>query len=76
MLNQISREMTINAAADIAKVLQTTRPESHFKLGDYQLKAIRELSNIFDAETIIPNRDALTTPPAPLMKKSYKLPRV
>ena len=45
-------------------------------MGDYQLKAIRELANIFDVETKTPNRDALPTPPDLLMKKSTKLPRV
>ena len=45
-------------------------------MGDAQLKAIRELSNIFDAETKIPNRYALLTPPDSLMKKRTKLPRV
>ena len=43
---------------------------------DCQLKAIRELENIFYSETRIPNRGALRTPPAPLMNKSSKLPRV
>ena len=45
-------------------------------MGDSQLKVIRELAKIFDTETIIPTRDALTTPPSPLMKKSSKIPRV
>ena len=45
-------------------------------MGDSQLKAIRELATIFDAETKIPNRYALSTPTAPLMKKITKLPRV
>ena len=37
---------------------------------------MRELSKIFDAETKIPNRDALPTPPNPLTQKRTKLPRV
>ena len=45
-------------------------------MGNSQLKAIRELANIFDAETKIPNRDTLPTPPSQLTKKSSKLPRV
>ena len=45
-------------------------------MGDAQLKAIRKLSQIFDAETKIPDRDALPTPPDSLMKKRTKLPRV
>ena len=45
-------------------------------MGDSHLKAIRELAKVFDAETKIPNRDALPIPPYPLMKKSTKLPSV
>ena len=45
-------------------------------MGDAQLKSIRQLSQIFDAETKISNRDALPTPPDSLMKKRTKLPRV
>ena len=45
-------------------------------MGEYQLKAIRELANIFDAETKIPNRDALLTPTDLLTKNRDKLPRV
>ena len=52
------------------------QPESHFQVGESQPKAIRELANIFDAETQIPNRDALPAPKSPLIKKSSKLPRV
>ena len=62
MPNYITRDMAIHAAADLAKALQTPTPESPFQVGDAQLKAIRELSQIFDAETKIPNRDALSTP--------------
>ena len=47
-----------------------------FKWGDAQLKAIRELAQIFDAEAKIPNRDTLSTPPNFLTKKRTKLPRV
>ena len=43
---------------------------------DAQLKAIRQLSQIFDAETKIPDRDALPTPPDLLMKKRTKITRV
>ena len=68
--------MATHAAADMAKSLKTPRLESPFQVGDSQLKVIRESANIFDAETKIPNRDALTTPPVPLTKKSSKLPRV
>ena len=63
MPNYSTRYMAINAAADLVKAFQTPRPESPFKVGDTQLKAIRELSQIFDAETKIPNRDALSPPP-------------
>ena len=76
MPNYSSIDMAIYAALYLAKALQTPRLESPFQVGDAQLKAIRELANIFDAETKIPNRDALPTPPASLMKKSTKLPRV
>ena len=47
--------MAIHAAAYLGKILQTLRQESPFPVGDAQLKAIRELSHIFDAETKIPN---------------------
>ena len=60
--NYSTRDMSIHAAADLAKALQTPRPESHFQVRDDQHKAIRELSQIFDAETKIPNRDALPPP--------------
>ena len=44
---------------------------------NYQLKSIRVLANIFDADTQIPNRDAPPPPPLSLpIKKSSKLPRV
>ena len=76
MINYISRDMAIHAAADIAKALQAPSLESYFQVGDSQLKAISGLAKIFDAETKIPNRDALPTSPAPLMKKSTKLPWV
>ena len=64
--------MSIRADVDIAKSLQTPRPESPFQVGEAKLKAIRELANIFDAETKIPNRDSLPTPPDLLMKKKTK----
>ena len=73
MINYISRDMAIHAAADIAKALQAPSLESHFQVGDSQLKAISGLAKTFDAETKIPNRDALPNSPAPLMKKSTKL---
>ena len=71
-----SRDMDIHAASYLAKELQTTSPESHFQVGDSQLKAIRELAKIFYAETKIPNRDALPNPQDSLLKNSTKLPRV
>ena len=74
--NYSTRDMAIHAAADLSKSFQTPRPESPFQLGDTQLKAIRELSQIFDAETKIPNRDALPPPPDSLMNKMTKLKRV
>ena len=74
--NYSTRYMAIHAAAYLAKALQTPRPESPFQVGDAQLKSIRELFHIFDAETKIPNRDALPTPPDLLMNKRTKLPRV
>ena len=76
MTNYSSINMAIYAAADLAKTLQKPRPESPFQVGESQLKAIREFTKIFDAETTIPNRDALTNPPDSLTKKSTKLPRV
>ena len=76
MPNYSSRDMSIDAAADLSKSLQTPRPESPFQMGDSQLKAIRKLANIFYSETKIPNRGVLPTPPDPLMNNSTKLPRV
>ena len=35
--NYSSRDMAIHSAADLAKALQTPRPESHFQVGDSQL---------------------------------------
>ena len=61
--NYRSRDKDIHAAADLAKALQTPRLESPFQVVDSQLKAIRELENIFNSEIKIPNRDSLTTPP-------------
>ena len=74
--NYSTIDMVIHAAVYLVKALHTPRPESPFQVGDAQLKAIRGLSQIFDAETKIPNRDALPTPPDSLMKKRTKLPRV
>ena len=54
--------MAIHAAADLAKFLQTPKPESLFQVEEAQLKSIRELPKIFDAETKTPNKDALPTP--------------
>ena len=51
MPNNSTRYISIHNAADLAKSLQTPRPESPFQVGDAQLKAIRELSQIFDADT-------------------------
>ena len=65
MPNYSSRDMAIHNAADMEKDLQATWPEPPFQFGDSQLKAIRELSNVFDADTKIPNRDSLPTPPIP-----------
>ena len=47
--NFIFRDMDIHAAIDLAKVLQTTFPESYFQVGGSQLKAIKELAKTFDA---------------------------
>ena len=63
MPNYSTRDMAIHADADLAKSLQTPRSESPFQVGDAQLKTIKGLSQIFDTETKIPNRDALLTPP-------------
>ena len=41
MPNYSTRDMAIHAAADMAKALQTPRPESTFQVGDTQLKVIR-----------------------------------
>ena len=60
--NYSTRDMYIHAAADISKDLQTPSPKSPFQVGDAQLKSIRELSQVFDAETKILNMDALPTP--------------
>ena len=67
--------MAINAAADLGKALQTPKSESPFQVGESKLKAIMEFANIVDAETKITNKDELTPPPpAPIIKKSSKLP--
>ena len=63
MPNYSTRDIAIHDATDLAKALQTLRPESFFQVGDAQLKSIKELSLIFNAETKIPNRDALPPPP-------------
>ena len=60
--NYSTIDMATHAAVDLAKDLQTPRTESPFQVGNAQLKAIRELSQIFDVETKIPNRDAFPTP--------------
>ena len=60
--NYSSRDMAIHASVDLEKALQTPRTESTFKVGDSQLKKVRELANMFDADTKISNRDALPTP--------------
>ena len=74
--NYSTIDMAIHAAADLAKALHTPRPESPFQVEDAQLKAIRELSQIFYEETKIPNRDTLPTPLDLLMEKRTKLARV
>ena len=61
--NYSTIDMAIHDAEDLSKSLQTSRPEYFFQLGDAQLKSIRGLSQIFDAETKTPNRDALSNPP-------------
>ena len=48
MPNYSTRDTEIHTTADPAKALQTPRPESPFQVGDAQLKAIRELSHIFE----------------------------
>ena len=62
MPNYSSRYMEIHSAADLAKALQTPRPESTFQVGNPQLKSIRELYDILDAMNKIPNKDAMPTP--------------
>ena len=74
--NYSTRGTAIHAAVDLAKSLQTPRPESPFQVGDAQPKSIRSLAHIFDSDTKIPNRDVLPTPSDSLMNKSTKLPRV
>ena len=74
--NYSSRDVAIHDVADLEKALKTPRLESPFQVGDSQLKPIRELENIFDAETKIPNRDAMPTPLALIMKKRSKISRV
>ena len=63
MRNYSTRDMSIHNAVDLAKALQTPRPESPFQVGDAQLNVIGQLSHIFDAETKIPNRGAFPPPP-------------
>ena len=62
MPNCSYRDMDTHADEDLAKALQKTRPESPFQVGDAQLKAIRELAQIFDEENKTPIRYALPTP--------------
>ena len=76
MTNYSSRDMSIHDDVDLIKALQTPRPKLNFQVGDSQIETRRELVKIFDAETQIPNRDALLAPPDLLMKKISKLPRV
>ena len=61
--NYSTIDMAIHAAVYLAKALQPPRSESPFQVGGAQHKAIRGLSQIFDAETKIQNRDALPPPP-------------
>ena len=49
--NYSTRDMAVHSASDLSKALQTPRPEPPFQMGDAQLKAIREVSQIFDEET-------------------------
>ena len=67
MTNFSSRDMAINAAEDMSKALQTPLQGSTFQVGDYQLKAIRELDEKIDAEIQLKNRYELPppTPPTP-----------
>ena len=74
--NYSEGDTEIYDAADLAKALQTPRPESPFQVGDSQLIAIRESTKIYDADTKIPDRDAMTTTPDLIMKKMTKLPWV
>ena len=69
-------EGKLHQIQQLSKDLQTPSPESPFQVGDAQLKAIRELTEIFDAEIKIPNRDALPIPPRLSNEKRNKLPRV
>ena len=71
MPNNSTRDMAIYAAADPEKTLQTPSPESPFDVGDTQCKAIREFSQIFDAETKIPKRDVLLPPPRLTNEEKY-----
>ena len=68
--------MAIYAAVDLTNSSQTPRPESPFQVGDSQLKAIRELAKIFDAETKIPNRDSLPIHLSQKTNNISKLPKV
>ena len=52
MPNYNSRDMAIRSDVDLAKNLQTPRPESPFQVGEAQLNVIRESAKTFDAETI------------------------
>ena len=65
MTNYSSRYMGIHATAYLTTAFRKFSPESYFQVGGSQLKSIRELAKIFDAENIIPNRDSLPTPLTP-----------
>ena len=64
MNNFTSIYMAIHVAADIAKALEAPLSESPFKVGDSQLKSLREAEKRFEATFEQPNRDVL--PPNPL----------
>ena len=63
MPNYSTRDMAIHSTAYLAEAFLKPGPESPFQMGDAQFKAIGEISQIFDAETKIPNRDSPPPPP-------------
>ena len=60
----------------IWKILAIIQTRINFLSGSLLTQSNKGIIKYFYAKNKIPNRDAMPTPPAPLMKKRSKLPRV